>query len=119
MNAAGAVKAVISHLEAGAIAQAIDQANLWMQAKMAALPQFVPAELNIRAKLLEFLGAAGKVAYEYSPRVFSATAGLVTGFLLVEIFLFMFFISTHVCWVSCFNPTYSLCHHEILIADKF
>jgi predicted PurR-regulated permease PerM len=62
-----------------------------MQAKMAALPQFVPAELNIRAKLLEFLGAAGKVAYEYSPKVFSATAGLVTGFLLVEIFLLMFF----------------------------
>ena len=91
MNAAGAVKAVISHLEAGAIAQVIDQANLWMQAKMAALPQLVPAELNIRAKLLEFLGAAGKVAYEYSPKVFSATAGLVTGFLLVEIFLFMFF----------------------------
>ena len=90
-NAAGAVRAVISNLEAGAVAQVIDQANLWLQAKMAALPQFVPAEFNIRAKLLELLGSAGKVAYEYSPKVFSATAGVAAGLLLVVLFLFMFF----------------------------
>jgi predicted PurR-regulated permease PerM len=90
-NAADAVRAVISNLEAGAVAQLIDQANLWMQAKMAALPQFVPADFNIRAKLLEFLAAAGKVAYEYSPKVFSATAGVVAGLLLVVLFLLMFF----------------------------
>ena len=90
-NAADAVRAVISNLEAGAVAQVIDQANLWLQAKMAALPQFVPAEFNIRAKLLELLGSAGKVAYEYSPKVFSATAGVAAGLLLVVLFLFMFF----------------------------
>ncbi|MBM4310292.1 MAG: AI-2E family transporter [Deltaproteobacteria bacterium] len=91
MNAVGAVKAVVSHLEAGAIAQVIDQANIWIQGKMVAFPQFVPAELNIRAKLLEFVAAAGKVAYEYSPKVFTATAGFFTGILLVLLFLLMFF----------------------------
>lgn len=91
MNAAGAVKAVIFNLESGEIAQTIDQANLWVQGKIAAFPQFVPAQLDMRAKLLEFLSAAGKVAYEYSPKVFSATAGVVTGLLLVALFSFMFF----------------------------
>ncbi len=91
MNAVGAVRAVVSNLEAGAIAQVIDQANLWIQGKMAAFPQFVPSELNIRAKLLEFVGAAGKVAYEYSPKVVTATAGFFTGILLIVLFLLMFF----------------------------
>jgi len=91
MNAASALKAVISHLEAGALAQTIDQTNVWLQSKIAAFPQFVPAQIDLRSKLLEFLSAAGKVAYEYSPKVFSATAGVFTGLLLVALFLFMFF----------------------------
>ena len=91
MNAVGAVTAVVSHLEAGAVAQAMDQANVWLQSKLVVFPQFIPAELNIREKLLEILSVAGKVAYEYSPKVFTATAGLFTGCLLVVLFLFMFF----------------------------
>lgn len=91
LNAVAAVKAVVSHLEAGAVAQVIDQVNVWLQGKMAAFPQFVPEELNIRARLLEVLSAAGKIAYEYSPKIFTATAGIVTGLLLVELFVFLFF----------------------------
>lgn len=90
-NAVDAVKAVIAHLQVGSVAQGIDQANLWLQNKIAAFPQFFPAELDIRAKLLEFLSGTGKVLYEYSPRVFSATAGMFAGFLLVVVFLFLFF----------------------------
>ncbi len=91
VNAVEAVKAVISHLEVGSLAQAIDQANVWLQNKITAFPQFIPAEFNIREKLLEFLSSAGKVVYEYSPKVFTATAGFFAGFLLVVLFLFMFF----------------------------
>jgi len=91
MNAVNAVTTVVSHLEGGEIAQAIDQVNMWLQGKVAAFPQFVPAEINIRAKLLEILSVAGKFAYEYSPKVFSATAGIIVGFLLVELFLLIFF----------------------------
>ena len=90
-NAVDAVKAVISSLEVGSIAQAIDQGNTWLQGKIASLPQFIPSEFNIRAKLLEMLTSAGKVAYEYSPKVFSATAGVFAGFFLVVLFLFIFF----------------------------
>jgi len=91
MNAVDAVKAVISYLEVGSIAQGIDQANMWLQNKIAAFPQFIPAEFNIRAKMLEFLSSAGKIVYEYSPKVFTATAGVFVGFLMVVLFLFMFF----------------------------
>ena len=66
-NAVGAVTAVVAHLEAGEIAQAIDQANVWLQEMVASFPQFVPSEVNIRAKLLEILSAAGKFAYEFFP----------------------------------------------------
>jgi predicted PurR-regulated permease PerM len=91
MNAVGAVTAVVSHLEGGAIAQVIDQANVWLQTKIAAFPQVVPAEFNIRETLLTFLSAAGKIAYEYSPKVLTATTAIFIGFLLVVLFLFMFF----------------------------
>ena len=91
MNAASAVTAVISHLEAGSIAQTIDHINVWLQGKVAAFPQFVPAEFNIRETLLEILSGAGKIVYEYSPKVFSATAGIVVGVFLVLLFVFMFF----------------------------
>jgi predicted PurR-regulated permease PerM len=91
MNAASAVTAVVSRLEAGSIAQTIDNVNVWLQGKVAAFPHFVPAEFNIRETLLEILSAAGKFAYEYSPKVFSATAGIIVGIVLVVLFVFLFF----------------------------
>jgi len=90
-NAAGAIRTAVSRLETGSIAGSIDQANVWLQGKIAAFPQFFPAQLDIRGKLLEILSAAGRVAYEYSPKVFSATAGMAAGLLLVLLFVFMFF----------------------------
>jgi len=91
MNAAGALRSVIARLEAGSIAGSIDRVNTWVQGKMAAFPQFMPAEIDIRGRLLEILSAAGKIAYEYSPKVFSATAGMLAALLLVVLFLYMFF----------------------------
>ena len=90
-NAVDAFKSVVSHLQVGSIAEALDHANIWMQTKMAALPQFVPADFNIRAKLLGLLSSMGVVVYEYSPKVFTATAGFFAGFLLVVLFLYIFF----------------------------
>ena len=90
-NAVDAIKSVISHLQVGSIAEALDHGNIWMQTKMAALPQFIPADFNIRAKLLELLSSLGSVVYVYSPKVFTATAGFFAGFLLVVLFLYVFF----------------------------
>lgn len=91
MNAAGALRSVIDKLEAGSIASSIDRVNMWLQGTIAAFPQFVSAEFDIRAKLLEILSLAGKVAYQYSPKVFSATAGMLAALLMVVLFLYMFF----------------------------
>jgi len=90
-NAASAIKTAMSHMEAGSVAHTVDHVNLWLQGKLNAFPQILPAGFDMRARLLEFMSTAGKFAYEYSPKVFSATAGVVTGMVLVLLFLLIFF----------------------------
>jgi len=92
VNSVDAVKAVIGKLEVGQIAQSIDRINAWFLAKADLLPGLQLSDLNIRAKLLEFLSALGAMIYEYSPRVFTATFNIFIGALLVVLFIFIFFV---------------------------
>jgi predicted PurR-regulated permease PerM len=92
VNSVGAVKAVIGKLEVGQIALAIDRVNAWVQAAAAQIPGFHLSDLNIRAKMLEFLSAFGSMIYEYSPRVFTATFNVFIGAVLVVLFIFIFFL---------------------------
>ena len=92
VNGVDAVKVVISKLEVGQIAQAIDTANAWMQAQAGRIPGVSLPDFNLRARMVEFLSSVGSVVYEYSPRVFTATLSIFAGFLLVVIFVFIFFL---------------------------
>lgn len=91
VNAVDAIKNVISRLEAGTIAHTVDNVTVWMQDKIFMLTQTDASAFNLRAKLLGFLSSVGTAIYEYTPMVFSATAGFFAGFMLVVLFLFIFF----------------------------
>jgi len=91
VSAVGALKSVISQLQVGQIAHGIDAVGAWIQNQAARIPGVSLADLNLRAKLVEFLSSVGTAAYQYSPRVLTATVGVFTDFVLVIIFVFIFF----------------------------
>lgn len=91
INASDAVGYVTSQLEVGQISVAIDNVNAWLTGRLSRYADFLPADFNIRATLLGILTSAGKVIYQYSPKVISATANVAGGFLLMIVFLFVFF----------------------------
>jgi predicted PurR-regulated permease PerM len=91
MNAVDTIGSLTSKLEAGRIAQAIDTTNHWIQAKIVDLAGEGLPEFNLRTRLLAFFSTVGTLAYQYSPQVFSATANLAAGLVLVILFIFIFF----------------------------
>lgn len=91
LNAADAVHYVTSQLEAGQIATALDNANVWFAAKMSGFADILPENFSLRASLIDSLKEAGKVIYQYSPKVITATVSAVGGLLLLVILLFVFF----------------------------
>jgi len=87
MNAVDAIGALTSKLEAGRVAQAIDIANGWIQEKIRDVSGEGMPEFNLRSRLLAFLTTVGSLAYQYSPQVFTATANLAAGLVMVVLFM--------------------------------
>ncbi|MCX8043567.1 MAG: AI-2E family transporter [Desulfobacterota bacterium] len=118
VNSVSAIKTVISNLEVGHIAHALDRINMWVQDKASQVPGVQLPELNIRARLLEAVSAFGSFVYQYSPKVFTATISLFFGAVLIVIFLFLFFLDGPVL----FNALISLVplkgeHKDILVKE--
>ncbi len=82
---------VASQLEMGQLAQELDLINQWINQRSAEYAAYLPQGLDLRSTLIETLKSAGKILYQYSPKVVSATASVVTGLLLMIVFIFVLF----------------------------
>ncbi|OGQ48565.1 MAG: hypothetical protein A3I09_03030 [Deltaproteobacteria bacterium RIFCSPLOWO2_02_FULL_47_10] len=91
INASQAVSYITQQLEGGQIAVAIDVINAWLTTKSVEYANLLPADFNLRTMLVGFLKSVGRIVYQYSPQVLSATANIAASLLLVIIFLFVFF----------------------------
>lgn len=91
VNAVDAIQTVTSQLEAGKVAQALDAATRWIQFRVQWLTGTQIDSFDLRGRMMEYLSAAGSFAYQYSPRVFTATANITGGLVLVVVFVYLFF----------------------------
>ena len=91
VNAVSAVQALTDKLQVGAIAQSIDQLSLWLQQHLQSIAGIDTPRLDLREQLISWLSSAGSLAYDYFPRIFSATTNIFAGGILIVIFLFIFF----------------------------
>lgn len=82
---------IASELQSGQIAHGFDAANAWVSAKAVEYSYIIPAELDLKETAITVLKSIGKVAYQYSPKVVAATAGVVGKLLLMIVFIYMLF----------------------------
>lgn len=90
-NMSSIVAYVTSQLEAGQIAQALDNFNVWVVSATREYADYLPSDFNIRVALVSLLTSVGKSVYQYSPRVVSATANVVAGIFVMIVFIFVLF----------------------------
>ncbi|MEW5807732.1 MAG: AI-2E family transporter [Acidobacteriota bacterium] len=90
-NAANVVMNITTQLEGGQMAQQIDQATEWVKSKISIVAGLLPADFDLRSTVLGVFKSIGSVVYQYSPRVLSATIGLLGGLLLMIVFIFVLF----------------------------
>ena len=118
VNSVDAVSAITAKLEAGKIAQAIDTTTVWIETTLARITGDPFVHFDLRAQLLEFLTSLGKFATQHFLKVFTATANIVLGLILIVVFIFIFFAAGK----SLMDSTLSLlpladAHKQILIQE--
>ncbi len=91
VNSVDAVSAITAKLEVGKIAQTFDVATVWIQTKLSTLTGAPQINFDLRARLVDFLTSLGKFASQYFLMVFTATANIVIGLVLIVVFIFVFF----------------------------
>ena len=82
---------ITSQLESGQLAGGIDGIGSWISAKMQEISGLLPADFDLRATLIKLFNMVGSIAYQYSPKVFSATFKVITNFFIMLIFVFVLF----------------------------
>ncbi len=102
-NAVELVGDITAQLEAGQLAQKVDQANIWMTTKIKEISSMLPADFDLRASLLSTFKTVGKIAYQYSPKVLGATINVASGLLLLVLFVFVLFAEGQQLFQSIFS----------------
>ncbi len=90
-NAIVLVNYMAGQIEAGQLSIAVDSLSKWLTARASEYSAYFPSGIDLRAELIGFLQSIGKVAYQYSPKVVAATAGMLGKSLLLVVFVFMLF----------------------------
>ncbi len=90
-NAGDVINYVTQQLAGGQVAHSLDVLNEWITGKMNQFLGFVPAEFNLRHTIVGLLQSASGMIYQYSPKVFAVTAGLLGGFILLVILVLVLF----------------------------
>jgi predicted PurR-regulated permease PerM len=90
-NAGSVINYVMQQLAGGQVAHTLDTLNAWLAGKMNQFFGFVPSEFNLRNTIVSLLQSVSGIVYQYSPKVFAVTAGLLGGFILLVILVFVLF----------------------------
>jgi predicted PurR-regulated permease PerM len=90
-NTSEALTYTVSQLHNGELAQTADAVDAWIKERSADFPDVLPSDFHLRTALVDFFRSAGRLAYEYSPRVLAVTLRVSAGLFLVVLFLFLFF----------------------------
>ncbi|MBI2092374.1 MAG: AI-2E family transporter [Deltaproteobacteria bacterium] len=90
-NAASVSGYIVSQLEGGELASAIDGVNRWISALTSRYAEFIPPDFNLRETLVGLLKSVSLIVYKYSPQVVSAGANIIGGIILLVIFILVLF----------------------------
>jgi len=90
-NFGDAVNFIMQELQSGRTSAMFDRLNLWIIDHRYMVANIVPEDLSIKDGAISVIKSVGTVVYQYSPKVISATANILGGFLLTIVFIFIFF----------------------------